>query len=409
MKKSVVSIAKGTDIQGMVDEAIALLGGVEKFVKPGSVVVIKPNVGHPSAAATSVNTNPVVVAAVIRALRRGKPKEIIVAEAAAVRMDTLKAFEVSGIGPAAREAGADKIIDIKRLKPEDFVEVKVPNSSQIPAFRLPKFLVEADCVVALPIFKTHISMTYTGVVKAMKGTVDDKMHRRMHFVQLGQALFDLLAACPLHLAIVDMIRPQEGLGPMTSGTPVDFGAIVAGTDPVAIDATCCRMGGIAPEATYLKNGEDRGFGNMKEELIEVKGKSIKEVYKKLDTSFLDVKGFGNFPDYSVYEQNSCSSCMGMVVAALQGMKKSGEYEKHKGISIVFGAKKELPEDAKRGKDLILIGNCVEKFRGQGVFVPGCPPMGSPITWGITRREDQEEENIPVETWKEEAKDLAGGH
>jgi uncharacterized protein (DUF362 family) len=409
MQKSIVSIVKGTDVQRMVDEALSLLGGVEAFVKPGSVVVIKPNAGHPSAAATSVNTNPDVIAAVIRALRRGNPKEIILAEAAAVRMDTLKAFDVSGIAKAAKDAGIDRIVDIKRLGPEDVVDVKVPNSSQISSFRLPKFLVEADCVVAVPIFKTHISMTYTGVVKAMKGTVDDKMHRRMHFVKLGQALFDLLAASPLHLAIVDMIRPQEGLGPMTSGTPVDFGAIVAGTDPVAVDATCCRMGGIVPEVTYLKNGEERGFGNMKEELIEVRGKSIKEVFRKLDTSFLEVKGFGNFPDYSVYEENSCSSCMGMVVAALQGMKKTGQYDQHKGISIVFGSKKELPEGAARGKDLILIGNCVEKFRGQGVFVPGCPPMGSPITWGITKREDQEEENIPVETWKEEAQDLAGGH
>ena len=399
MPKSIVSIVKGSDAQEMVDEALSHLGGVEALIKPGSVVVIKPNAGHPSPPETSVNTNPAVVAAIIRAVRRSDPKEIILTEAAAVRMDTLKAFEASGIAKAAEEAGVDRIVDIKRLDPQELVEVKVPDADQIFKFRLPKFLLEADCVIGAPIFKTHVSMVFTGAVKGMKGTVDDKMHRRMHFVNLAQALFDLLTVVPFHLSIVDMIRPQEGMGPMTSGTPVDFGAIVAGTNPVAVDATCCRMVGIVPEETYLKVGKERGFGDIEEDLIEVRGKTIKEAFKKLDVPFL--KGFANYPEYNIYDENACSSCMGIMIAVMEKLKKTGKYEENKGISIVFGPKKTLPKDASRGKDLILIGNCVSKFCDEGVFVPGCPPMGSPPFWGITEREDQEEEQIPVETWKEE--------
>jgi len=399
MTKSTVSIVKGSDAQEMVDRAFSLLGGVEALIKPGSVVVIKPNAGHPSAPETSVNTNPAVVAAIIRAVRKSKPKEIILAEAAAVRTDTLKALDASGIAKAAKDAGIDRIIDIKRLDSQDMVDVKVPDADQISKFRLPKFLLEADCVIGAPIFKTHVSMVFTAAVKNMKGTVDDKMHRRMHFVDLAQALFDLLSVSPLHLSIVDMIRPQEGLGPMASGTPVDFGAVVAGTDPVAVDATCCRMVGIVPEETYLKVGTERGFGNIAEDLIEVRGNTIKETYKKLDIPFL--KGFDNYPDYCIYDENACSSCMGIMVAVMEKLKKDGEYEKNKGISIVFGPKKSLPEGVSCGKDLILVGNCVAKFRDKGVFVPGCPPMGSPPYWGITKREDQKEEDIQVETWKEE--------
>ena len=399
MPKSIVSIVKGSDAQEMVDEALLHLGGVEALIKPGSIVVIKPNAGHPSPPETSVNTNPAVVAAIIRAVRKSNPKEIILTEAAAVRMDTLKALEASGIAKAAEEAGVDRIVDIKRLDPQELVEVKVPDADQIFKFRLPKFLLEADCVIGAPIFKTHVSMVFTGAVKGMKGTVDDKMHRRMHFVNLAQALFDLLTVVPFHLSIVDMIRPQEGMGPMASGTPVDFGAIVAGTDPVAVDATCCRMVGIVPEETYLKGGAERGFGNIEEDLIEVRGKTIKEAFKKLDVPFL--KGFANYPEYNIYDENACSSCMGIMIAVMEKLKKTGKYEENKGISIVFGPKKTLPKDASRGKDLILIGNCVSKFCDEGVFVPGCPPMGSPPFWGITEREDQEEEQIPVETWKEE--------
>jgi len=396
-KKSVVSIVKGTDAQEMVDKAISLLGGVESFIKPNSVVVIKPNAGHPSAPETSVNTSPAVISAVIKAIRRGKPKEIIMAEASAVGQDTLKAFEVSGIRKAAEDAGADKIIDIKRLEREDLVDVKVPNSSQISSFSLPKFLLEADCVIGVPIFKTHLSMVFTGAVKAMKGVVDDKTHRRMHFVDLSEALFDMLSVIKPSLSIVDMIRPQEGLGPMTLGKPVDFGVIVAGTDTLAIDATCCRLTGIDPNKTYLRKGTKRGLGNIKASLIEIRGNTIKQAFKKLDTSFL--AGFARYPEYKIFDQNSCSSCMGIMAYVFEALKTQGKYEANKGISVVFGPKKELPKDAARGKDLILVGRCVEKFRKEGVYVGGCPPLAFQPVFAILKREDQEEEQAPIDAWK----------
>ena len=58
MPKSVVSIAKGTDPEKMVTEALSLLGGVENLIKPGSVVILKPNAGHPFKPETSICTSP---------------------------------------------------------------------------------------------------------------------------------------------------------------------------------------------------------------------------------------------------------------------------------------------------------------------------------------------------------------
>jgi len=84
------------------------------------------NIGHPYAAETSVNTNPAVVAATIKAVRKANPKEIIVTEAAAVGCDTLECLEKSGIGKAASDAGADRIIDIKRDK--DLIDVPIRDA-----------------------------------------------------------------------------------------------------------------------------------------------------------------------------------------------------------------------------------------------------------------------------------------
>jgi uncharacterized protein (DUF362 family) len=400
MSKSVVSIAKGTDIQEMVDRALSQLDGVDELLKPGAVVLIKPNAGHPSPPETSVNVNPEVLKAVVAAVKRHKPKEIIMAEASCIGQDTFKALAASGLRQAAEEAGVDRIVDIKRLSKEELVEVDVPNAVEIKKFRIPRMMVDVDCVISVPIFKTHLSMVFTAAVKNMKGAVDDRTHRKMHFVDLSEALFDLLSVTKPDLSIVDMVRPQEGLGPMGLGVPVDFGCIVAGTDALAIDATCCRMAGIDLYQTYLTKGAKRGLGVIDEDQIEVRGNSIEEVYKKLDTPFL--QGFSRYYGYDIYDENSCSSCMGVMMYALDALKKQGKYDENSGISLVFGPKNKLPEGCARGKDLILVGKCVEKFRDQGVFVGGCPPMAFGPVFAILKREDQEEEQAPVDAWKDAA-------
>ena len=135
----------------MVEEVLAPLGGVRSLIKKNSTVVIKPNAGHPAPAETSVNTNPDVVAAVIKEVRKADPKEIIVAESAAVGCDTMVSLETSGILKAAEEAGVDKIIDIKRDK--DLITIPIRDAkADITKVRLPRFLLEAEHIVNLPIF-----------------------------------------------------------------------------------------------------------------------------------------------------------------------------------------------------------------------------------------------------------------
>ena len=96
----------------MVQEAFSYLGGVSSLIKPGSVVVIKPNAipGFPPERGTS--TSPAVVSAVIKELRKARPKEIIMTESASGGMSAMQWFENNGQKRAAEEAGIDRIIDI---------------------------------------------------------------------------------------------------------------------------------------------------------------------------------------------------------------------------------------------------------------------------------------------------------
>jgi uncharacterized protein (DUF362 family) len=78
------------------------------------------------------------------------------------------------------------------------------------------------------------------------------------------------------LAIVDGIVGMEGDGPI-NGTPRPFGALVMGNDPLAVDATCCRLMGLRPEKIgYLVLGRRKKLGLFREEEIRQAGEEIRD-------------------------------------------------------------------------------------------------------------------------------------
>ena len=114
MTKPIVSILKGPNPDKLVESAIGHLGGIGAIIKSGSTVVIKPNAGHYGGPDSSVNTNPSVVAAVIKTVQKANPRKIILAESAAMGCNTMECLEISGIKQAALDAGVDDIRHQKR-------------------------------------------------------------------------------------------------------------------------------------------------------------------------------------------------------------------------------------------------------------------------------------------------------
>lgn len=386
MKKAVVAIAKDPDVRKMVAEVFSLLGGLESLIRSGSTVVIKPNAGHLGGPETSVNTNPELVAAIIETVRAAKPKKIILAEASAIGCDTMECFKSSGILDAAVKAGVDEVIDIKKEK--DLLDIPIRDAkSDLKKVKLPRFLVEAEHIINVPIFKSHASMVFTNALKNIKGVVQDKVHYQMHQTSLAMAMMDLWSVVRADLTVADMIRPAEGFGPHTT-VPLDFGCVVAGRDPVAVDATACRMVGLdINRVPYFEAAAERGLGVFDEDKIEVRGRSIEEVYQKMWLPYLD--GFETWPEYRFYPENSCSSCQSLVALTMEKLKSLGEYEKNTDAVIVLGRKKQLPEGVDP-KSLILVGNCLKNHRKKGIWVEGCPPGEPTPLWAIVDRREQAE-------------------
>jgi uncharacterized protein (DUF362 family) len=389
MAKSIVSIIKGTDAAVMVEQAVDYLGGIASIIRPGSTVVVKPNAGHEAPPESSVNTSPAVVAAVIRLVKKARPGRIILAEASAIGCDTMACLESSGIRAAAEDAGADEIHDIK--SDDDLVKTDIPNpTSAIRQVELPRFLLEADHLVNVPIFKSHVSMVFSCALKNLKGVVQDVHHYVMHCTDLAAAMMDLGDLVRPALTVVDMIRPMEGFGPH-SGTPAEFGCVVAGTDMVAIDATACRMAGLALENVgYFAAARDKRLGHFEAERIEIRGSRIEDVQRNLYLPYLD--GFDAWPEYHFHIEKACSTCLGLLSFTMSKLKALNEYDRNKGIHIVLGRHRKIPQGIDFGKNLVLMGDCtigakrrIEQAGNTCLHVPGCPP-GEPLpAWTIIER------------------------
>ncbi len=392
MSQSIVSIAKGMDADQVVPAAVNHLGGIKAFVKPGSIVVIKPNAGHEGAPETAINTSPEVVRAVIREVKKAAPKKIILAESSAIGCDTLSCFEISGIKKAAEEAGIDDIIDIKSDK--DLIEKEIQNpTSSITKVQLPRFLLEADHLINVPIFKSHVSMVFTCALKNLKGVVQDIHHFIMHTTNLAAAMMDLGEVVRPDLTIADMIRPMEGFGPH-SGTTVDFGAILASADMVALDATACRIVGLDIEKVeYFKAAMEKGLGQYAEDRIYIVGDPMESVKKDLYLPYL--KGFDAWPEYHFHVNMACSTCQGLAAFTMERLKSLGQYEKNQGLHIFLGRHKKIPDDINPESVVILQGDCtlglkskIEKQGGKCLHVSGCPPVEPFPYWTIMDRVEQ---------------------
>lgn len=207
----------------------------------------------------------------------------------------------------------------------------------------------------------------------------------MHQTDLAASIMDLWSVIKADLTIADLIRPAEGFGPHCT-IPAEFGCLVAGKDPVAVDATVCRMVGLdISKVNYFASARERGFGNSDSRKIEIRGKKIEDVFKKLWLPYLE--GLDHWPEYDIQAEGACSSCQGLLGFTMERLKALGEYDKNREVSILVGPKKALPKKAL--KDVILLGDCLKKWRRQGVYIAGCPPGERYPIWSIVNRSDSE--------------------
>ena len=248
-------VVQGDDPRALVRRAFDDLGGVGRFIAHNDVVVLKPNIAWDRTPEQAATTNPDVVAETVKQCVQAGAKRVIVTDVSCNEAE--RCFRRSGIAAAARAEGADVILpDPARFREVDLGGEVLQNWQVFEPFLL------ADKVINLPIAKHH---ALTGATLGFKnwygilGGERNRLHQQIH-----QSLVDLAAFMLPTLTLLDCYRVLLRNGP-TGGNLEDVAlhkTLVAGTDPVALDAYVAKAyWNLDAEAMpYLKLAERRGLG-----------------------------------------------------------------------------------------------------------------------------------------------------
>jgi uncharacterized protein (DUF362 family) len=248
----------------------------------GRHVVLKPNLVEFEPTST-INTHPMLVHALHEAFRALGAASVRIAEGPGHRRNTLDMADAAGYFhtiPGFEDLFTDLNVDDVALVPREH------RFSRLGKLYLPHTVLGADLLVSIPKMKTH---HWTGATLSMKnlfGVVPGGVYgwpkNVLHWAGIHECIADLHALFPRQFAIVDGIVGMEGNGPI-QGVSKAAGVLVAGADPVAVDATCCRIMRIDPgHINYLRLASTGSGGRMAEAHIRQIGSGIGEVATKFE-------------------------------------------------------------------------------------------------------------------------------
>ena len=271
------------EIQHMVTEAIAALGGVPAL-KPGAKVLVKPNLLMKRDPARHTTVHPVVVEAVIRALQeKGCVVSLADSPGGPFTEGILRGlYAVTGMEGAAQRTGAQLVLSTETA------EVELPDGYKTHMLTVLKCAADADCIVSVGKIKTHGLTAYTGAVKNLFGLVPGTLKVDWHarypdIPDFSEAILDIERWAKPVLSVLDGVWGMEGKGP-SGGTPRKLNALVISDDAHACDIVASSLIGFEPEeVSTLKAAQQHGLLSVP--LVE--GESIESLAQRFERAPAD--------------------------------------------------------------------------------------------------------------------------
>lgn len=252
----ILAVAHGDDRSANLSAAIQALGGIQSFIKPGDRVLIKVNAAFATPPVLGATTHPACVGRIIALCLQAGAGRVDVTDNPI--NDPASCFELSGIAPAARKAGARVILPAAGL----FEPYTLPGGRLIrrwPLLSAP--LRQVDKVIGMAPVKDHHRSGASMTLKNWYGLLGGR--RNIFHQQIHTIIMELALMIRPTLVILDGTRSVVSNGP-TGGSLADLKStrtLIAGTDPVAVDSLGAVLLGKTPaDLPHLKMAEKAGAG-----------------------------------------------------------------------------------------------------------------------------------------------------
>ncbi len=265
----VVARGPGADPAELVRRAMQAIGGMERFVRRGADVIVKPNIGSayhgPEYAAT---TNPQVVAALVALCLAAGARRVRVMDYP-FGGSPQACYTNSGIAAAVTAAGGQMEV-MNRLR---FREIAFPAARSFKKWKVYGDILDADLVINVPIAKHHGGARLTLGMKNLMGVIEDR--GGFHSRGLHQCIADLNTAVKPQLTVIDAVRILVNNGP-TGGSLDDvrrMDTVIVGTDVVAADAYAATLFGLkGTDIGHIRLAGEMGLGRA-----DLNGLRIEEI------------------------------------------------------------------------------------------------------------------------------------
>lgn len=347
------------------------LGGLDNLIPRNTKrILVKPNLVNASPWHTGITVNLDLVAVVVEAIKN-LGFEVVLGEGPGWGTgDSKIIFEKLGLFEFAEKLNV-KFYDFKDT--EESCRVKIPDGTAMNEVTVHRIVPECDYIVSIAKLKTHCETVMSLSFKNMKGIITtDKQRLAFHLLDVNKCLVDLNRRFKPHLAIVEGFIGLEGIGPVEPGKPKELGLLVAGTDALAVDATCVRIVNYdSKKIWHLKFASEAGLGTLDSNDIEIAGETIENVRcEKFELPLMKIEGLSPYENIHVVDGKPCSQCVAGLASYLYGyIRKDIIDNALKEVKILIGAKAKATGTGNE----IALGNCLKRYEGKIPFVGGCPP------------------------------------
>jgi uncharacterized protein (DUF362 family) len=246
------------------------MGGMQRFVQPGQVVLIKPNASFACPPDWGATTHPDVLTAVLEACFAAEARRVLVVDHTMLGAE--QCFDRNGTAAAVAVFPQAKLISLDKQKA--YRKIEVPAGKALHSTEIPILMSKADVFINLPSAKSHAATGVSLGLKNLMGLIWDR-HIFHQEIDLHQGVADLATVLRPQLTILDAVRILKTGGPTGPGTVDVFDGVIAGTDPVAVDAYGVGLAAwnnqtYRPEQiAYIKHAVEHGLGTATLESLRI--------------------------------------------------------------------------------------------------------------------------------------------
>jgi uncharacterized protein (DUF362 family) len=255
----------------MTRKVMELLGGMKKFVSKGDIVVVKPNIGWDRNPEQAANTNPEVVAEIVKMCLECGAKKVKVFDRSCNTAS--RCYENSGIKKAASEAGAE----VSYVVDTGFSMMKFPQGQVLKKWYMYKPAIEADVLINVPIAKHHGLPKLTLGMKNLMGIMGGD-RGQIHW-NIDDNLADLANFVRPKLTILDAYRILVRNGPQGGSLKdvIEKKTIIAGKSIATVDAYGATLFDMKPtDLGYVVKANKLGLGEIDLNKVDIRKVNLKQ-------------------------------------------------------------------------------------------------------------------------------------